>query len=287
MEVISTMNSLYDLNSTTMKLHIRKGVPYLTYNELENIPFIRHAFSTKHGGVSKGIFTSMNFSFGVGDNPDDVMENYKIFCDAVGFDFHTLVASAQDHNTFVRKVGHENYGTGITKPRDIQSVDALVTNEPNVTLVTFYADCTPVFFVDKEKKVIALAHAGWRGTVGRICRNVIEMMKSDYGCLPENILCCIGPVISKCCYEIDEPCYLEFAKIQDIDLSKIITSKGNGKYMADLAETNKQILINCGVPENNITVSDICTRCNSDLLWSHRATNGKRGTMSAFLCITE
>lgn len=269
-----------------MNLNIKNDVPYLTYKALQDISFINHAFSTKLGGVSTGEFTSMNLAFNRGDDIDAVTENYKRFCKATGFDFDTLVASAQDHNTVVRKVTKEDCGIGITKPRDIQSVDALVTNQPNVTLVTYYADCTPIFFVDKVKKVIALAHAGWRGTVGKICKNVIDTMVNDYNCNTADIICCVGPAISKCCYEIDKTCYDEFVKSQ-LDIEKIMTDKSNGKYMADLLETNRQILISSGVPKENIIISDVCTKCNSELLWSHRATNGHRGTMCAFMCIND
>ncbi|MBQ2443797.1 MAG: peptidoglycan editing factor PgeF [Clostridia bacterium] len=268
-----------------MNLNVKNDVPFLTYKALEKIPFINHAFSTRLGGVSTGEFTSMNLAFNRGDEYENVIQNYKIFCNAAGFDFNTLVASAQDHHTFVRKVTSDNCGTGITRPRDIQSVDALVTNERNVTLVTYYADCTPIFFVDTEKRVIALAHAGWRGTVGKICEKVINVMSDDYSCNKNDIICCIGPAIGKCCYEIDQSCYEEFAKVDCIDICSVMTCKGNGKYMADLPETNRQIIISAGVPEKNIIISDICTKCSSELLWSHRATNGHRGTMSAFMCI--
>ena len=168
------MNNIPEIHSRTMNLNVKNDVPFLTYKALEKIPFINHAFSTRLGGVSTGEFTSMNLAFNRGDEYENVIQNYKIFCNAAGFDFNTLVASAQDHHTFVRKVTSDNCGTGITRPRDIQSVDALVTNEKNVTLVTYYADCTPIFFVDTEKRVIALAHAGWRGTVGKICEKVIK-----------------------------------------------------------------------------------------------------------------
>ncbi len=272
-------------SSKVMHLNVHKGIPFLTYDVLSEIPFITHAFSTRLGGVSKGEFSTMNFAFNRGDNPDDVMENYRRFCEAVGLDFDTLVASSQDHHTFVRKVTHENYGVGITRPKDIQSVDALVTNEPDVTLVTYYADCTPLFFVDTSQKVIALAHGGWRGTVGRIAGKVIDMMKQDYGCQVENILCCIGPAISECCYEVDKSCYEQFAGMENICIEKIAFPTGDGKYRIDLLETNRQVILSCGVPEKNITVSDVCTKCNSELLWSHRATNGHRGTMCAFLCM--
>ncbi|MBQ5399579.1 MAG: peptidoglycan editing factor PgeF [Ruminococcus sp.] len=275
------------LYSKTMKLNNENSVPYLTYNSLEEVSFIKHAFSTRLGGVSEGIFSSMNLAFNRGDNPDNVVENYKRLCKSAGLDFNTLVASAQDHHTFVRPVTSENIGIGITKPRDMQSVDALITNEKNVTLVTYYADCTPLFFVDTKNKAIGLAHAGWRGTVGRIGQKVVEKMTELYGTDPANLLCAIGPAISKCCYEVDKACADEFYKLSDLDNSKFIFPKENEKYYLDLLECNRQILTRAGVSEKNITISDLCTKCNSSLLWSHRATNGQRGTMCAMMSITE
>lgn len=270
-----------------MNLNNKDTVPYLSYKRLEEIDFINHGFSTRLGGVSEGIFSSMNLAFNRGDNKDAVVENYHRICDSIGLDFDTLTASAQDHNTFVRVVTCENRGVGITKPRDIQSVDALVTAEKDVTLVTYYADCTPLFFVDTKNKVIALAHAGWRGTVGCIGEKVIRTMTDNFSTNPDDVVCAVGPAISKCCYEVDEACAKQFYDLKDLDNSKFIFPKKNNKYMIDLLETNKQILIRAGVPESNITVSDLCTKCNSDLLWSHRATGGKRGTMCAMMCIKE
>lgn len=274
-------------NSKTMMLNNTNSVPYLTYNSLKKIKFINHAFSTRLGGVSERIFSTMNMAFNRGDNPDSVTENYRRLCESAGFDFNSLVASAQDHHTFVRKVGKENVGTGITKPRDMQSVDALTTNETGVTLVTYYADCTPLFFVDTAEKAIALAHAGWRGTVGRIGEEVVKKMSAEFGTNPSDLVCAIGPAISKCCYEVDKACADEFYNLKGLDNTKFIFPKENNKYMIDLLETNRQILIKAGVKPENITVSDLCTRCNSELLWSHRATNGQRGTMCAMMCINK
>lgn len=274
-----------NLQSKTMTLNSPDTVPYLTYNSLSEINFINHAFSTRLGGVSAGEFTSMNMAFNRGDNPENVTENYKRICKSAGFDFDSLTASAQDHNTFVRAVTSENKGVGIYKPRDLQSVDALITNEKGVTLVTYYADCTPLFFVDIKQKAIGLAHAGWRGTVGRIGEKVVNKMTELYGTNPADIVAAIGPAIFVCCYEVDKPCADNFYALSDLDSSRFVFPKENGKYMIDLLETNRQILEAAGVKNENITVSDVCTNCNSELLWSHRATKGKRGTMSAFLCI--
>lgn len=268
-----------------MKLNNVNSVPYLTYNSLSEIDFINHAFSTRLGGVSTDEFTSMNLAFNRGDSPENVTENYKRFCKSAGFDYESLTASSQDHHTFVRAVTKENVGIGIYKPKDIESVDALITNEPGVTLVTYYADCTPLFFVDTKQKAIGLAHAGWRGTVGRIGDNVVKKMQSLYCTDPSDIKAAIGPAISVCCYEVDKPCADNFLALDELDSTKFVFPKGNGKFMIDLLETNRQILVHAGVKNENITVSDVCTNCNSELLWSHRATKGHRGTMSAFMCI--
>lgn len=271
--------------SSTMQLNNADTVPYLTYNSLSEINFINHAFSTRLGGVSKGEFTSMNLAFNRGDDENNVTENYKRICKSAGFEYESLTASAQDHHTFVRKVTKENTGVGIYKPRDLSSVDALITNEKRVTLVTYYADCTPLFFVDTKNKAIGLAHAGWRGTVGRIGEKVIKKMVEEYSSNPSDLVCAIGPAISVCCYEVDKPCADEFYKLQNLDSTKFIFPKKNQKYMIDLLECNRQILVDAGVKPENITLSDVCTNCNSELLWSHRATKGHRGTMSAFMCI--
>lgn len=274
-----------NFSSNVMKLNNIDDIPYLTYNSLSEIDFINHAFSTRLGGVSTDEFTSMNLAFNRGDSPENVTENYKRFCKSAGFDYKSLTASSQDHHTFVRAVTKENVGVGIYKPGDIESVDALITDEPGVTLVTYYADCTPLFFVDTKQKAIGLAHAGWRGTVGRIGDNVVKKMQSLYGTNPSDIKAAIGPAISVCCYEVDKPCADNFLALDELDSTKFVFPKDNGKFMIDLLETNRQILVHAGVKNENITVCDVCTNCNSELLWSHRATKGHRGTMSAFMCI--
>lgn len=273
-----------NFSSEVMTLH--KGeVSFLTYNRLSEIPFIRHAFSTRLGGVSQGEFTSMNLSFGRGDSDENVTENYKRICKAAGFDYESLTASAQVHETIVRKVTAENRGVGIYKPKDMLSVDALITHDPQVTLVTYYADCTPVFFVDTVNKAIGLAHAGWRGTVGEISSKVVKSMGAEFGTKPENLVCAIGPVIGKCCYEVSADCAEHFITLFGADSPVVSKGEKPDKYMIDLALANKLLLIKSGVREENIVISDLCTQCNCDLLWSHRATQGKRGTMSAFMSI--
>ncbi len=271
--------------SKNMNLHINNAVPFLTFKKLEKIQFINHAFSTRLGGISGGEYFSMNLSFGRGDSDETVIENYKIFSLAAGFDFKSLVSSNQDHKTNVRVVTKEDAGVGICKPQDMESVDALITNDPEVTLITHYADCTPVFLVDTKNKCIGLVHSGWRGTVKRIAAVTVKKMGEMFKTDPKNIVAAIGPTISKCCFEVDKPVADEFEHMTGLDSSRFVFDDKNGKYHIDLLECNKQILEEAGVLTQNIELSDLCTVCCKDLLFSHRATKGKRGGMAAMMAV--
>lgn len=271
--------------SNNTNLNFVDGVGFLTFPSLSQLDFIKHAFSTRIGGVSTDEFKSMNLNFKRGDDHEKVMENYRIFCKAAGFDFDTLVSSSQDHNINVRCVTKADCGIGITRPHDMPSVDALVTNEPDVTLVTHYADCTPLYFADPEKKVIALAHAGWKGTVNKIGEAVVDVMQENYGCDPTDIIAVVGPAIGSCCYEVDTPVYEKFACLTELKPAYFTKSLGHGKYLVDLKETNRRMLLEAGLLSINISISDVCTKCNSGLLYSHRASKGKRGGLIAMMCI--
>lgn len=282
------MNERYHpvkFNSKNTDLNFVDGVAFLQFPILEKIDFINHAFSTRIGGVSKDEFKSMNLNFKRGDDPEKVLDNYKIFCKAAGFDFNSLVSSSQDHNTFVRRVTSNECGIGITREHDIKSVDALITNEPGVTLVTHYADCTPLLFVDPEKKAIGLAHAGWRGTVGKIGEATVNKMIDEFGSDPSDIIAVIGPAIGACCYEVDTPVYEEFASLTELKPAYFTKILGHGKYLIDLKETNRRMLMEAGLLSINIEISDVCTKCNSGLLFSHRVSNGKRGGLIAMMSI--
>lgn len=273
--------------SKNTDLNFVNGVGFLTFPSLSELDFVQHAFSTRIGGVSTGPYQSMNLNFTRGDDPDCVTKNYHLFCEAAGFDYQTLVSSKQDHNINVRCVTHADCGIGIWREHDQESVDALVTNEPNVTLVTHYADCTPLFFADPEKKVIALAHAGWRGTVEKIGEATVDVMVERYGCDPTDIIAVVGPAIGACCYEVDTPVFEQFASLTELKPAYFTKSLGHGKYLVDLKETNRRMLLEAGLLSINITISDLCTKCNSGMLFSHRASGGKRGGLVAMMCIKD
>ncbi len=262
---------------------VKEGdLEYIQFPKFNACGCVNHTFSTRNGGVSEGDFATMNLSFNRGDKRENVLKNYEILCSAVGIETENLVLSKQTHTNNVKIVTKEHRGTGITKP-EFCDVDGLITNESGVALVTQYADCTPLLFCDPVKKVIATSHAGWRGTVKLIGKVTVQKMQSEFGCNPKDIIAGIGPCIGNCCYEVDEPVFSEFSKIDFINTQDIFVSKPNGKYMLNLVEANRLILINSGILPQNIDCSDICTCCNCDDLHSHRATAGKRGNLAAII----
>ncbi len=268
-----------------MTLRERGGAAFLTFPQLEALGFVRHSFSTRLGGVSQGEFAAMNLCFRRGDPDENVLENYRIFCGAVGYDLHRLAASAQDHHTVVRRVTSAQAGVGILRPRDMEGVDGLITDEPGMVLVTYHADCTPLYLVDPVRRAIGLSHAGWRGTVAEMGRRTVEAMTAAFGSDPKDLLAAIGPSIGPCCYEVDGPVMEAVRRLAYVPQAAVLQPRGNGKAMLDLWELNRRVLAEAGVPEERITVGKVCTRCHSGLLFSHRAMGAKRGGMAAMLSI--
>ena len=261
-------------------------VLYLTYPLLENTGIIKHGFSTRIGGVSEGVLSSMNFSFSRGDDENAVRENFRRMANALDVEENNFVFSHQTHTTNVRKITLEDKGKGLTRPLDYQDVDGLVTNVPGLCLSTFYADCVPLYFVDPVKKAIGLSHSGWRGTVGKIGYVTVQKMQEEYGSNPKNIIAAIGPSICQDCYEVSEDVIVEFQNHFDRKYWKeLYYKKENGKYQLNLWKANEIVLEEAGVLKEHIAVTNLCTCCNHETLFSHRASQGKRGNLAAFLAL--
>lgn len=270
-------------NNNSTRIRFNHGVPYISYRALENIPWLCHGFSTRMGGVSKEHLSSMNLGWERDDLKENVIKNHEIIADAIGFNPRDIVTSKQTHTTNIKVVSKEDVGKGIYKDRDYDNIDGMITNHKEVVLATYFADCVPLYIVDTKNKAIGLAHSGWRGTVGRIGRAAIEQMSREYGTKPSDVIACIGPSICQDCYEISEDVATEFIREFPDNTDKILINKGNGKFMLDLWKCNEIVFRECGVLEENIHVPDVCTCCNSHVMFSHRATNGKRGNLAAFL----
>lgn len=266
----------------------KEGVDFLEFPSFHENDKVKHLCSTRMGGVSKGMFSTMNLSFTRGDDTADVMENYRKIAGILECDLEDIVCTDQTHTSNIRVVTREDGGKGVVRDKDYTDVDALITNCPGVVLACFVADCVPILLLDKVKGVIAVAHSGWRGTVEQIGSKTVEKMKLEFDSKVEDIIVGIGPSICCDCYEVSEDVANIFQNTYtESEQKKIIyTGKVAGKYQLDLWEANKINLLNVGILSENITVTDICTCCNSNTLFSHRASQGKRGNLGAFLMLT-
>lgn len=278
------------VNSKAAILNKTGLAPYITFPPLSELAWIKHGFTTRLGGVSEGFYQSMNLSYSVGDESSKVDKNYRIICDSLDIKYEDVVATHQVHKTNVRLIRGEDKGKGLFLPRDYEEIDGFVTNTPGVPLATFYADCVPLFLVDTKNMAIGLSHSGWRGTVGRMGKSTLAAMKEYFNTSPMDVIAVIGPSICQDCYEVDRSVFEEFEKVfTEEEIEKIITKSNTSfeKYQLNLWEANRQIFLREGVCDSNIHISGVCTSCNEDILFSHRASKGKRGTLAAFLMLKD
>lgn len=294
------------IRQNSVLLSTGEELEYLTYPSLEKTGMVRHLVTTRLGGVSKREFAAMNLSFSRGDREENVQENYRRIGQILGCGPENMTASQQTHTTNIRLVTSTDRGKGITRSLDYQDVDGLMTDEPEIALVTYYADCVPLLFVDPVHRAIGSAHSGWRGTVGRMGHCMVQAMGKAFGTKPADLQAAIGPSICQDCYEVSGDVAEEFLGLEEESeklrrellesgryregygggLPKIVErGKQPDKYQLDLWLANYLILRQAGVPKDRIAVTDICTCHNSDYLFSHRASCGRRGNLGAFLML--
>lgn len=250
---------------------------YITLPSLEKYDDLFHCFTTRFGGVSEGNFSSMNLGMSTDDNRSYINKNYEILSQKLSINLHDIVKTCQSHTANIRYTTEKDKGKIFDKTPGYKDVDGLITDKKNIALSTSHADCTPIFFYDPQKKVIGMAHAGWRGTVENITGKMIQQFINDFGSKPEDIIAAIGPSLGQCCFEVDKDVAETFLSVnkQYENFMEII---GN-KYNFDLWAINKYIMINEGLKVENIEISGLCTKCNNDLFFSHRGQKGKRGLM--------
>lgn len=256
----------------------KDGRSYLRLKKFDELGVI-NGFTRRTGGVSRGKITGFNFGFRVGDDPDDVLMNYKLLAEDMGFDVNRTVCARQQHTDNIRIVSEADCGKGvIVVDSDIRDTDGLITNIPGIPLVVFTADCVPLLFFDPVNRVIAATHAGWRGTAQKIGKKTVGLMKSEFGGKPENIIAAIGPSIGACCFEVDR------ATAENFD-ERYRIPKPNDKFHVDLWAVNKDDLLDEGMKPGNIYVSGECTICNSDKYYSYRTHKEHTGRQVAVISL--
>jgi polyphenol oxidase len=253
-----------------------------------------HSWSEQEG-LTTGFTTrnALNMALHVGDEPANVVRNRSAVMNWLEWPLEAFTSAEQVHGNHVHVVTRDDIGRGRLERTDaIPDSDALITNEPDVLLTMFFADCVPLYFYDPTTQCIGLAHAGWKGTVSEVAVKTVEKMQQEYGANPSDIRAAIGPSIGADCYEVDEYVLQKVRPLLDTfrtnspseDLDRIlISSESDGRAFLDLKHLNRQLMIRAGILPSRIEMTSWCTGCRTDLLFSHRMENGKTGRMMSWL----
>lgn len=246
---------------------------------------VPHGFTTRQGGVSEGIYASLNLGKNRGDDLDKVRENYSRVCSALGVERDKLVFSNQVHGSGVRIVTAEDAGKGLDRRVDYEA-DGLVTNVEGLVLTVFGADCLTVLLYDPVQRAVGAVHAGWRGTAENIVGQAVRTMKEAYGTRPEDLIAALGPCISRCCFETDEDVPEALHRKLGEDVLPYLDGPGEGgKFRVDLKGINALLLQKSGVLREFTDISPDCTLCKPEKYWSHRYTKGERGSQAALIAL--
>lgn len=254
------------------------NLPVLELSSWRECGNVRAVFTCRLGGVSQGAYWALNLGHGVGDAPEAVHRNRRLFWESVGVLPGSIVSSSQVHGDKVLAVSKRaggNWGPA----------DGLVTAETGTYLVGYYADCTPVFLFDPKKRAVGLVHAGWRGTVLRISSSAVEVMGKEFGSKPGDLKAVIGPSIGVCCYEVGEEVVVKFKEVYEKEAQAV--KRDGSRFYLDLKRANFYDLASAGVLAGNIYVSDLCTSCLKELFYSYRRDKGVTGRMAALIGLDE
>lgn len=260
------------------------GIRYYCASNLQSTGLIKHGYSTRIGGKSLTPFDTLNLGLAVNDNKAHVLENRRLFASVLGLNADKIVVPSQTHGKKVKRVTSEHAGRGAFDYADsISDTDALITNTRGLTLSLHFADCGSVFFLDPVNRAIGLAHAGWRGTASKIVIETIESMKREFGSDPKDIQAAIGPCIGRCCYEVGKEVAEQFFESFPNNENVIEQSLKN-KWHVNLKTANYSLLVQAGIKDENISVSEHCTCCLKDEFFSYRR-DGKTGRMSGWISL--
>ncbi len=246
---------------------------------------LKHGISPRLGGLSAAPYATLNLGLKSGDDPDKVRLNRDLFCQAVGVDFTRALTCQQVHGDHIHLASASDAGRGARNhSAAIPATDAIITDQPGLPLMLFFADCVPVLIYDPVRRAIGLSHAGWKGTVARVAAKTVRAMGEHYGTQPADCLVGIGPSIGPCCYEVDAP-VLEALQASFPDTWRDLVVPRGDKWLLDLWHTNRHQLEEIGVPGSHIDISGVCTAENTELFYSHRAENGVTGRHGAIICL--
>lgn len=247
---------------------------------------VDHAYSTRLGGCSTGNLASLNTAFHTGDSTENVLENRRRFFEVFGYDHLKLVSAVQVHGTGIALVDQSHRGEGALPESARQVADALVTTEPGLTLTAYSADCMLIYFISRQKSLVALAHAGWRGTLGGIGSNMVCSLDKLFGIKPGLLQVALSPCICRNCYLVNDEVAGQFESAGWNDPACLEKVEADA-WKLDLRAINIEQLLRVGIKRENLAGSSWCTACNRDLFYSYRRDSGKTGRMIGFIAIKE
>ncbi|QIZ07372.1 peptidoglycan editing factor PgeF [Priestia megaterium] len=249
---------------------------------IRQFPGLAAGMTTKNGGASKGNYETLNLGFHVGDDRSDVCINRGKVSELLKFPLNTWVGAEQTHGIHLKKISKADRGKGSNSYEDsFKDTDGFYTNEEGILLSLCFADCVPLFFIAPESRMIGIAHAGWKGTVGQIAKEMINAWGRE-GITPQQIFVAIGPSICKKCYIVDQR-VINLVENTLVDVETLPYNLINdGQYSLDLREVNRQIIVNSGVPDINIQMTGFCSSCDKEF-FSHRRDQGRTGRMVSFI----
>ncbi|MEA5142514.1 MAG: peptidoglycan editing factor PgeF [Oscillibacter sp.] len=268
----------------SFQMHRQNEIQFLTSSLFSGFPGIRHAFSTRAGGVSPAPWDSLNMSPERGDDPENVQENYRRFCSAVGIDARRVFLNRQVHEENVRLVTEEDAGKGLWIPQDYTSVDSAITQAGDLPLIVFSADCGILLFFDPVTRSIGTCHAGWRGAAAGIAAKTVREMRRAFGVDPKDLICAVGPGIGPCCFETDDDVPSAMHQVLGAAADAYMKKQG-AKWHVDLKAINAHWLRAAGVPAAQIDICPDCTACHPELYWSHRRMGAQRGTQIGMIAL--
>ena len=263
------------------RLAQRGAIQYLEAEAVSALHFVTHAFCTRLGGVSEGPYSNLNTCFLVGDREEDVRRNLTLIADSFSIPADRLILMGQVHGDRILILDGEG-----PPPGSISECDGLITDRPGVALGIRTADCVPLLFVDRVRRVIGVAHAGWRGTALRIASRMVDLFEQRFSSRIENILITVGPAIGVCCYQVDAPVYAAFSSQPGVDRF-LYPCREDGRWMLDLVSANRITLMERGASAGNILSAGHCTACRRDIFFSHRASLGSTGRQINFIMLRD
>lgn len=262
-----------------MRREKQNNLSFLSFHIFKNDPGLFHAVTTRNNGISPSPFHSLNLGINTDDDPANIKDNHSIICRSLGIDIRMLISSKQIHKDRILTI---EKNTRFPEPdisgRCWDGFDAIITDQPGYCLMIRIADCVPILLFDPELKIVAVVHAGWKGTLLNIAPKCVDVMQEKFGCNPSVMKCGIGPSIGKCCFDVQPEIAEKFKKSHEAGHT-FVTDINGGAHI-DLKAANRLQLMGCGLKSTEIEISGYCTACRSDIFFSHRREQGRTGRFS-------